>query len=177
MKADSRRLGDPTRICHSAHGRYNGDMSRNTPQPIRQGCAIPYRVRGGKLEFCLITSIRKGHWSFPKGVVDPGETPAETALKEAHEEAGLLGRIEGKALGKYTYGKWGTKLLVTVFLMRVTRTEQRWLEEDARQRRWCDAEEAAERLVRKDLQRLLEVALAKLPRREHQHPSKSQAAL
>ena len=31
----------------------------------------------------------KGEMSFPGGRVDPGETPVETALREAHEEVGL----------------------------------------------------------------------------------------
>jgi mutator protein MutT len=31
----------------------------------------------------------KGEISFPGGRMDPGETPAETALREAHEEVGL----------------------------------------------------------------------------------------
>ena len=32
-------------------------------------------------------------WSLPKGHVEEGETPDQTALREVHEETGLLGRI------------------------------------------------------------------------------------
>jgi 8-oxo-dGTP pyrophosphatase MutT (NUDIX family) len=28
-------------------------------------------------------------WQLPKGIVDPGETPAETAVREVREEAGV----------------------------------------------------------------------------------------
>jgi phosphohistidine phosphatase len=151
--------------------------SRSLPGPIPQACAVPYRVRRGKLEFCLITSTGKGHWAFPKGIVDPGETPAETALKEAHEEAGLLGEIEGKPLGKYTYAKWGNKLEVTAFLMRVSRTETAWQEADVRQRRWCGVKEAQERIVRQELQELLESALTRLAQLSKSEPhSKTQVA-
>ena len=58
------------------------------------------RCRNGQYEFCLITSLRKGRWGFPKGITDPGETHVETALKEADEEAGLRGRIVGDSLGE-----------------------------------------------------------------------------
>ncbi|HEX7021284.1 MAG TPA: NUDIX domain-containing protein [Trueperaceae bacterium] len=30
-----------------------------------------------------------GHWVFPKGHIDPGETPLETALREVEEESGV----------------------------------------------------------------------------------------
>src|SRR5262245_1798891 len=89
----------------------NKNLSSASP-PIAQACAIPYRLVEGRLEFCLITSISKGHWGFPKGIIDPGETPMETALKEAHEEAGLSGRIVGPLLGSYSYEKWDTTLHV-----------------------------------------------------------------
>ena len=43
-------------------------------------------------------------WALPKGLVDPGETPAETAVREAAEETGLTARLDVK-LGdvKYVY--------------------------------------------------------------------------
>ena len=38
-----------------------------------------------------------GYWEFPGGKVEPGETPAEAAVRECREEAGLNVR----ALGEY----------------------------------------------------------------------------
>jgi diadenosine hexaphosphate hydrolase (ATP-forming) len=32
---------------------------------------------------------RGGEWVFPKGHIEAGETPVETAIREVHEEAGL----------------------------------------------------------------------------------------
>lgn len=31
------------------------------------------------------------HWDFPKGLMEPGETPRETALREVREESGITG--------------------------------------------------------------------------------------
>ena len=41
-------------------------------------------------------------WALPKGLVDGGETPAETAVREAAEETGLQARLDDK-LGDIRY--------------------------------------------------------------------------
>lgn len=37
----------------------------------------------------------EGQWTFPWGFVDPGESPAAAALREASEEAGIRADVEG----------------------------------------------------------------------------------
>jgi len=130
--------------------------------PIDQATAVPYRRRDGRLEFCLITSSGGTRWGFPKGIIDPGETPAQTALKEAWEEAGIEGVIEGGPLGAYTYQKWGTELEVTGLLMRITSADEDWPEADLRRRRFCDAGEAAALVDRPGVRRLLSAALERI---------------
>ncbi|MCU0959245.1 MAG: NUDIX hydrolase [Pirellulaceae bacterium] len=127
-----------------------------------QASALPYRFRRGQLEFCLITSTGKRRWSFPKGVIDPGETPAETALKEAAEEAGLAGEICGKPLGKYQYSKWGQSLKVLVMLMKVKQTASRWDEGGLRDRQWVKPQEAVQLIDRPRLRRLVQLAIKRL---------------
>ena len=130
--------------------------------PLEQASAVPFRWRGTRVEFCLITSIHKGRWGFPKGIIDPGESVVETALKEAHEEAGLHGRIVGTPLGSYQYHKWGRDLNVTVRLMQVEGVDQTWDEEQLRKRRWVDAHQAERLLAKPELKRLLAVAIARI---------------
>lgn len=137
-------------------------MKRNGQHPISQACAIPFRLREGQPEFCLITSVRKGRWVFPKGIVESGETPMETALKEAREEAGVQGRILDGCLGEYTYSKWGRKLPVSAYLMRVTVEEDDWDEADVRKRHWCGPAEARTMLARKSHRGLLDAALERI---------------
>jgi 8-oxo-dGTP pyrophosphatase MutT (NUDIX family) len=45
---------------------------------------------------------REGVWALPKGLVEAGESPAETALREGFEETGVSGRLATK-LGDVRY--------------------------------------------------------------------------
>lgn len=51
--------------------------------------ALVYREISGEPELLLVRHKAGGHWSFPKGHVEPGETEIETALREVLEETGL----------------------------------------------------------------------------------------
>ena len=50
--------------------------------------AVICRGDGEKREYLLIKQ-NAGHWGFPKGHVEAGETEIETALREVKEETGL----------------------------------------------------------------------------------------
>jgi len=67
---------------------------------------------------------REGTWALPKGLVDPGESPAETAAREGFEETGIVGRVESK-LGdvRYVYTWEGERVfkIVSFFLARAGR--------------------------------------------------------
>jgi 8-oxo-dGTP diphosphatase len=59
-----------------------------TPEPVRVGVAVIVQ-RDDKLLFHLRKGKHgPGTWSFPGGNMEHGETPAETALRELHEEVG-----------------------------------------------------------------------------------------
>ncbi len=134
------------------------ETSANIPRTIHQVCAIPYRKDADRVEFCLITSLKKHNWIFPKGIIDPGETFEESALKEAFEEAGLRGRIQGQPLGHFFDAKWGARLIVKVVVMEVTQSEQTWPENESRQRRWAEYDSAQELLTRRELKNFLQQA-------------------
>lgn len=51
--------------------------------------AIVYRKHHGNIEILLIKHVNSGHWSFPKGHVESGETEVETARREIMEETGV----------------------------------------------------------------------------------------
>ncbi len=48
-----------------------------------------YREHNGETQLLLLKHRCGGHWSFPKGHMEAGETEMETALREIREETGL----------------------------------------------------------------------------------------
>lgn len=120
-----------------------------------QSGVIPYRVVGDHIEVMLITSRRRSRWIIPKGVVDPGNTPAESACREAYEEAGIIGRASSTHLGEYRYDKWGGTCSVKVYLMRVDSILDTWPEEETRARRWMTVEAAAKAVEEPQLKELI----------------------
>jgi len=45
------------------------------------------------IEYLLLHYEPSGHWDFPKGKIEPGETKQEAALRELKEETGLQADI------------------------------------------------------------------------------------
>jgi 8-oxo-dGTP pyrophosphatase MutT (NUDIX family) len=65
-------------------------------------CGVIVRRRSGELLLCHATG--RDYWDLPKGVLDPGETPIEAALRELREEAGLVLPAEAvRDLGAHVY--------------------------------------------------------------------------
>ena len=69
-------------------------ISPSEPKPAEEHAAgfVLYRFsRFGGPEFLLLRHSNGGHWGFPKGRIEPGETELEAALRETREETGLAG--------------------------------------------------------------------------------------
>ena len=126
-----------------------------------QSGVLAYRFNKGKaseqspLEILLITSRKGKRWVIPKGIVEPGMSPQESAIKEAFEEAGITGRISNEAFGSYTRKKWNGRCNVEVFPLEVTTVFDEWPEADFRQREWLSVEEAASRVREEPLKAIL----------------------
>ncbi|HZR95873.1 MAG TPA: NUDIX domain-containing protein [Gaiellaceae bacterium] len=91
-----------------------------------------------------------GVWALPKGNIDAGERPEETAVREVLEETGVQGRLVEK-LGdvKYTYTRRGglrVFKIVSFFLLRAGRGRLGEIEErmkvEVADARWLPLAEA-----------------------------------
>jgi len=122
----------------------------------RQSGVIPYRWQQGELQVLLITNRRNRRWVIPKGIVEPGLSPAASAVKEAWEEAGLRGRLHPQAAGSFSYAKWGGECRVEVFLFQVQEQAEAWPEAVIRRREWLSVAAAATRVREAQLRLLLE---------------------
>jgi 8-oxo-dGTP pyrophosphatase MutT (NUDIX family) len=90
------------------------------------GGVLVKQIRGR----AVVAAIRPGGkpdgvWALPKGNLDPGEKPEETALREVFEETGVHGHLVEK-LGdvKYTYTRRdGVRVfkIVSFYLLRAGR--------------------------------------------------------
>ena len=91
----------------------------------------------------------EGLWALPKGKIDPGERPEETAVREVREETGVEGTLVEK-LGdvKYVYSRGGERIfkIVSFFLLRAGRGRIGEIEERMRvevaEARWLPLDEA-----------------------------------
>jgi 8-oxo-dGTP pyrophosphatase MutT (NUDIX family) len=92
----------------------------------------------------------EGLWALPKGKIDPGERPEETAVREVREETGVEGTLVEK-LGdvKYTYTRRGGERvfkIVSFYLLRAGRGRIGQIEEAMRieveEARWLPLDEA-----------------------------------
>ena len=129
---------------------------------LRQYGALPWRLgRSSALEVLLVTSRRRGRWIVPKGWPVKGRSAAQSAAREAFEEAGVIGRACPVPVGDYVYDKVGQDGMVepcrvTLFSLHVRGTLTNWRERGQRERRWCSAEDAPDMVAEPELSRLMD---------------------
>lgn len=132
-----------------------------------QYAALPYRFSQlAALEILLVTTRQTKRWIIPKGWPIKGLKPAESAAREAFEEAGVRGRIGMKSIGLFTY----TKLLdengihasceVKVYPLLVKRQSKAWPESEQRLFQWVGPAKAAT-LIKEQGLRTIITAFAK----------------
>lgn len=140
-----------------------------TERQVSSG-GVVFRRRGDGVEVALVLVGEKRRWQLPKGIVDPGESPETTAVREAREEAGVestlvapletieywyVGNERGR--GRVRYHKF-----VHFFLLEYERGDVRDHDHEVLEARWVPVAEAAgmlafsgERKVMEEAARLL----------------------
>ncbi|WP_245306168.1 NUDIX hydrolase [Roseovarius aestuariivivens] len=118
--------------------------------------ALCYRIVKNKTQILLITSRRTKRWVIPKGWPMQGKTPAESAVQEAWEEAGVKGKVTGPCLALYSYEKrvpgMGTlPCAVMVFPVKVSALSDRFPERTQRKRKWMSPKKAAQKIAEPEL--------------------------
>jgi 8-oxo-dGTP pyrophosphatase MutT (NUDIX family) len=136
-------------------------MSKEKALPT-QAAVIPLRRVDGGVQVCLIRRKDSARWGIPKGYIERGDSWREAALTEAHEEAGLEGRVVGEVIGTYAYDKGPLTLTVAVCVMEVRGERSTWHEMRWRERRWCSVEEAGALLKRHPVSSLYDDARSSL---------------
>lgn len=144
----------------------------------RQVAALCWRhspKRPSQLEVLLITSLNSKRWILPKGWTEAGLSPADNAVREAFEEAGVTGRVETRPVGTYHYLKekkdgGGMPCQVEVFAIEVTKQLDDWPEKSVRELAWLTPERAMMQVSEPGVR-----AILKAFRRQHA-PAKARRA-
>jgi 8-oxo-dGTP pyrophosphatase MutT (NUDIX family) len=116
----------------------------------KQIAALCWRKKNGNHEVLLITSRETKRWVIPKGWPMDNLKDFNAAKTEAYEEAGVLGRVKRKPLGRFSYNKIGEDetrhVTVTVYGLEVKELLSKWPEKRERKREWFTVDEAALRV-------------------------------
>ncbi len=130
---------------------------------------IPIHDQAGTRRFLLVHQM-KGHWGFPKGHADPGETAIQAATRELAEETGISAcrLVESpEFIEQYTFiykkGKRVDKT-VTFFIGHVDDPAVSPQPEEVQGYAWLTADEARERLTFPEARELFGRVLAHLDR-------------
>lgn len=125
-----------------------------------QFAALCYRVKADRTQVLLITSRKTGRWIIPKGWPEDGLTPADCAMKEAWEEAGVVGRVRNQCLGLFAYTKIvdaevSYPCVAMVYPVKVKSLAKHYPEQAERKRKWLSPKKASERVLEPELARIL----------------------
>jgi 8-oxo-dGTP pyrophosphatase MutT (NUDIX family) len=128
---------------------------------VEQAGAVVYR-RGNDGIRVLLVRARKNptDWIFPKGHLEEGETPAQTAVREAEEEAGVTGRVVSPLWPAITFEAGGRQLRVQYFLVEYTGPAAA---KEQRELAWLPPSAAVAQLTHEAARALLTTALDNLP--------------
>ena len=111
---------------------------------LEKSCgALVFRRFHGNTELLLIKHANGGHWSFPKGHVESGETEVETALREIKEETGIDVLIDPSFREVISYSpKKDTQKDVIYFIARAQNYDYTPQEEEIAQIKWVEINRA-----------------------------------
>ena len=125
--------------------------------------ALVFRRASQGLEVLLLKH-RAGHWDFPKGHVEAGESEQETALREVLEESGLVVKLEDTGFREVIrFSPFpGCEKDVVYFLAFLQSGELTPQPEEISRAAWLSPAEALERITYQNARNLLLKALARL---------------
>jgi 8-oxo-dGTP pyrophosphatase MutT (NUDIX family) len=127
---------------------------------LKQYAALPWRLTAAGREVLLISSRETGRWVIPKGWPIKGLSPAQTAAREAYEEAGLGGQMSKRPIGHFNYEKrldeGGSRMCrVEVYALEQMIRHTDWPERGQRRLQWFAPADAADAVDEPELKAII----------------------
>lgn len=123
--------------------------------------AVVYRSERGVPKY-LVLHYAAGHWDFPKGKIEEGETEKQAALREIFEETGI--RVNGFGPGfsravRYFFTRGGKKVFKrAIFFVAETSSKRVRLSDEHVGFAWLGLKAAEKRLTYGNARKVLEAA-------------------
>ena len=102
---------------------------------------VASREKNGQTEVLLVSTKSNG-WGVPKGNLMPELGKKKTALEEAYEEAGALGKIDEGKKATIEHPNW----ILDLYPMKISKLLKKWPEMDWREREWVPLKKLNKRL-------------------------------
>lgn len=123
--------------------------------------AVVYRKKGEIFYFLLLKHRSGNHWSLAKGHVNPGETEAQTALREIEEETGLHVDLLPGFRTQIRYAPYpGVEKDVVFFLAKTTKKKLKLQKSEIIHAVWLELEDALKLIPHQDTAQVLSRAQA-----------------
>ncbi len=94
-------------------------LAKTAPEPLTHAGGVVYRqAEDGAVAYLLVAATRNpDERVLPKGRIECGETPRETAVREVFEESGVFARVESD-IGEVSYVVDGEQVRVRFYVMK-----------------------------------------------------------
>jgi 8-oxo-dGTP pyrophosphatase MutT (NUDIX family) len=130
--------------------------------PIEKSAgAVVFRRDNNKIKYLLI-QYGWGHWEFPRGLIEKGESLEDTASREIEEETGIkdIKFIPGfREWIKFFFKLKGKTIMkIATFLLAETQTKEIKLSSEHKDYTWLEYEQAQEKLTFKNSKDILKKA-------------------
>lgn len=108
--------------------------------------AVVFRNKNDNIQVLLIRHLNGGHWAFPKGHVEKGETEEQTALREILEETGLAVELDNRYRQVVSYSPKKDVVKNVVYFVATASSDAATVaqEEEISQIVWVDMHSAAD---------------------------------
>jgi 8-oxo-dGTP diphosphatase len=123
---------------------------------------VVFRLRDGGIVDVALILTHERRWQLPKGWIDDGESPEQTAVREVREEAGVsaeivapLGLIEYQYVSTYDAEPARVHKRVHMFLLRHLDGSTDDHDDEVMEARWVEIGEAEAMLSFKDERRMM----------------------